>query len=308
MLNGKPVAGEFVKADTLQPANVWDIFLSTPLSDPPAAPVRIVDVSDGQAIFGPLQPAWQDDPQGGLGIENGRVVLNYRDDDSGNITFNIYRDGQPCAQGIRETRWTDPRSGDYQDTVHTYAVAAVDVSSGNVSHLTPSRSYRTEDQKQVIPATAMQNRGGNLVGNNHFENWGRPTDELEANSIQVNRPGHYLIRTEFSNGAGPVNTGITCAVKKLEVRKAVSGEVVASGYLVMPQSGNWNRWDLSSSVSANLNPSDKYTIRIFEDEYSRNMSYLKNNDRYSAGTGGGEQSSNYVNISSVHLLYTDHSD
>jgi hypothetical protein len=302
-LNGKPLTGEFVSANSLQSMNVWDIFLKAPTTPTPDAALRIVDVSNERAICGPLQPVWQDGPQGGLGLESGRVVLNYREDETENVTFNIYRDGQLCAQGIKETKWVDPMSDDYQTAVHSYAVASVDASSGTVSHLTPSRSFRTEDQKLIIEAKDIRNQGGNLVGDSHFENWGQSSDELETSSFQVKQPGRHLIRVQFSNGAGPINTGITCAVKKLEILKAGSEEPVASGYLVMPQSGDWTRWDMSSSVSAVLTPDEKYSIRIVEDNCSRNMSYMNNNESYSAGTGGGDKSSNYVNVSSVYVLF-----
>lgn len=111
-----------------------------------------------------------------------------------------------------------------------------------------------------------------------------------------------MIRAEFANGSGPVNTGITCAVKKLEIRRAGAKQALASGYLVMPQSGDWNRWDMSSPVSVNLKAGEEYTITISQDEYSRNMSYLKNNERYTSGAGGGERSYNYVNIAALHLF------
>ena len=147
-------------------------------------------------------------------------MLHYRHDDAANVIFNIYRDGQLCAKGITQTQWADPLSTDYRDTVYYYAVEAVDSQSGNASHLSPPRCYRTADQEEVILASDMQNRGGTLVASHHFENWGKPDHELLTRSFKVNRSGHYVIRAEFANGSGPVNTGITCAVKKLEIRKA----------------------------------------------------------------------------------------
>jgi hypothetical protein len=179
----------------------------------------------------------------------------------------------------------------------------VDTASGNVSHLSQSRTYRTADQQQVIAARDLRNKGGNLVKGHHFENWGRPDHTLASDSFRVNRAGRFLVRAEFSNGAGPVNTGITCAVKRLEIRKAATGDVVAAGYLVMPQSGDWTRYDLSSAVEAALDPGQDYQLRICEDEYCRNMSYLGSNIRYTANPGGGDDSYNYVNISAVRLLY-----
>jgi len=117
------------------------------------------------------------------------------------------------------------------------------------------------------------------------------------------RSGRYAVRVEFSNGAGAVNTGITCAVKRLEIRETASGRIVGAGYLVMPQSGNWQRFDLSSIVPAELKAGKTYSLRIFEDEYSRNMSYLQHNKRYTAFAGGGDDAYNFVNIASVRLLH-----
>ena len=69
----------------------------------------------------------------------------------------------------------------------------------------------------------------------------------------------------------------------------------------MPQSGDWQRFDLSSIVRARLQAGETYSIRIFEDEYSRNMSYLAENERYTAWPGGGKNSYNFVNIAAIHL-------
>ena len=299
-LNGESVSGEFVEAESLKPSNTWDIYLQKPLEGEESSTIRVVDVTDQRALFAPVQPEWKD----GVSVESDRVVLSFRHEDAENVTFNIYRDGQLCAQNVKDTRWVDPNSSDYRDTVHTYAVTAVDKQSGNVSHPTPSLSCREADQQQIIPAKAMRNRGGNLVGDHHFENWGKTEDELVIKGFRVDRSGDYHIRVEFANGSGAVNTGITCAVKRLEVLEEDSGKVVASGYLVMPQSGDWNRWDLSSMIDASLNHEVSYRLRIFEDEYSRNMSYLQKNERYTGGgAGGGGQCYNYVNIASVHLLY-----
>lgn len=148
----------------------------------------------------------------------------------------------------------------------------------------------------------MQHIGGNLVDGHHFENWGKPEDHLLTKTFRVNRNGCFQIRAEFSNGSGPVNTGITCAVKKLLVLRSDTKDVVASGYLIMPQSGDWRRWDLSSPVTANLSVGVDYSIRLMEDEYSRNMSYLQKNERYTAWPGGDDKGYNYANIAAFRVM------
>jgi hypothetical protein len=327
-LNGKNIGDKFATADSLQPVNQWDIYLKASKEPRHAAPLRMVDVSNDRAIFGPVQPAWDDAGQGAITYHNGSLTLHYHDDDAANVLFNIYRDGQLCARHIRQTQWTDPstdylhldKTHYYSDghiaashpplinsiDMHYYTVEALDAQSGNASHLTPPRCYRGfGDPEEVIPARNMQNRGGTLVAGHHFENWGEPGDQL-LTSFMAGVGGQYVIRAEFANGSGPVNTGITCAVKKLEVRKAASTEVLASGYLVMPQSGDWKRWDMSTPVSVNFKAGEEYSLCISEDEYCRNMSYLKNNERYTALPGGGEKSCNYVNIAALHLFETLH--
>ena len=302
-LNKKSVGVDFVKRGDLQSINDWDIFLKSPDGEPPpAVPLQVVDVNDERAICGPVEPTWADAGQGGITLDHDRLTLNYAHADPANVTFNIYRDGQLRAKGIRELTWTDPASADYSDTVRSYRVGATDARSGNASHLTPAHAYRMPWQTQVIPASALHNHGGNLADGHHFENWGRPGDELLTGPVTVPNPGQYLIRVAFSNGAGPVNTGITCAVKKLEITEARSGRVAAAGYLVMPQSGDWKRFDLSSAVKGKLSPGIDYNMHIFEDEWCRNMSYLQSNERYTSANGGGDTSYNFVNIAAVHVL------
>ncbi len=303
-LNGNPIDGRFVGAGDLQPVNDWNIVLKAPdAAQPPPAPLRVVESHDERTVFAPVQPRWTEDGRGGITLEGDRLTLHYEHADADHVAFDIYRDGQRCVSGIRQTRWTDPDSGDYRDAVHCYRVAAVDGQSGNASHLTPALSYRTSDQSQTIPAQSLRGDDAYLIDGHHFEQWGRPGQELATDALTVNRRGRYLVRAEFANGAGPVNTGLACAVKKLEVRKAGSGETVAAGYLVMPQSGNWARYDLSSAVPAELQPGEPYVLRLSEDEYCRNMSYLQSNVRYTAFTGGGEASYNRVNLAALHLLF-----
>jgi hypothetical protein len=301
-VNGRKIGDGFVPRTALQATNQWDIYLFAPSLTGNPGSLRTVDVTNERAIFGPLQPAWDEAQNHGITVANGKLVLHYQENDAANVVFNIYRDGVLLAKAVHETNWTDNTSGDYLERVHDYAVAAVDPASGNASHLTPARSYLTEQQQVVIPASDLEHQGGNLVDNHHFENWGRPGDRLWTKSFQVACGGRYAIRAEFSNGSGPVNTGITCAVKQLEVQDAGTGKMVGSGYLVMPQSGDWKRWDLSSPVLANLTAGENYIVRISEDDVSRNMSYLKNNERYTAWPGGGGVGYDYVNISALHLI------
>ena len=159
-------------------------------------------------------------------------MLHYRQANAANVVFNIYRDGRLCAEHLKETSWLDPDSSDYTNRIHFYAVEALDAKTGNASHLTQSRFYADTNSQWEIAAKDMKNRGGQLVARQlHFEDWGQPGDELSAD-FTARRSGNYLLRVKFSNGAGPVNTGITCAMKRIEIRRGVpeklSGAVILS--------------------------------------------------------------------------------
>jgi len=301
-LNGKVIGPDFVAADSLQSQNEWDVCLQNPRpSNQDDLLNFITDSQAGRAVFGPAPPQWKNIGQAGLTVENGLLALHFSCADGSNVVFNIYRDGELCARGINATDWVDPHSGDFPNRIHCYAIEALDARTGNASHLTPTRFYTTTNDQWEIPAKAMENRGGSLADDHYFMDWGKPGHELLVKKFTATRSGQYLVRAEFSNGAGPVNTGITCAVKRIEIRKTGSGEMVAAGYLIMPQSGDWQRFDLSSIVRARLEAGEQYAIRIFEDEYSRNMSYLAQNERYTAWPGGGKYPYNFVNIAAIHL-------
>jgi hypothetical protein len=301
-LNGREIGRDFVPADSLPAESRWEIKLGPPDGAKQADVREVKDVSDERTVFGPVQPQWSDEGQGGITADGGRLTLHYRDDEAGNVVFNIYRDGRLCAKAIRDLEWTDPDSANHDEQVRGYAIEAVDERTGNSSHLSPTRRYLSQDQQRTIPARAMENRGGNLVDGNHFENWGKPGDELAVKSFMVERSGRYEVRAEFANGAGPVNTGITCGIKSLEVAPADGKGAVATGYLIMPQSGDWKRFDVSSAVEVELVAGRSYSFRIGEDEYCRNMSCLRHNEHYTAFAGGGDASCNFVNIASLRLI------
>jgi len=301
-LNGKPISDEFIAATVLQNQNLWEIYLQNPADTAEDDGLNLItNVSDERTLFGPLPPRWEHIGHGGITVEHNLLTLHFQPADASAVAYNIYRDGQLCAKGIKGTNWVDPQSADYADVIHFYAVETMDVKSGNVSHLTPSHFYPTANSQWSIPATAMENRGGKLADGRYFMDWGKTADELSVTNVTAKMGGHFAVRVDFSNGAGPVNTGITCAVKKLEIRSTVSGKLVAEGYLVMPQSGDWQRSDWSSIVRADLKAGENYSLRIFEDEYSRNMSYLAANGRYTALPGGGDNDYNFVNIASVQF-------
>ena len=293
VLNGKPVAESFVSPKELHPENQWDLYLVQ--AGPEKGTVHRVDVRNDRALYGPPQPEWEGE---GISVENGKVVLRFTRPAEGAV-LNIYRAGRLIAEGISKNRWTDETADDPASISHSYTLEAVDLQSGNASHLAPFRRWTNEAFRQVIPAREMKNTGGRLACGHHFADWGHPGDELLTRAFEVGRDGRYMVRAEYACGL-PINTGITCGIKYVQLLQSGTGEA-DGGYLIMPHTGSWQHWALSSPVCVLLKAGRKYRLRIAENGSTLNMSYLAKNRSYTALPGGGDAVFNIVDIASVRL-------
>ncbi|WP_146662812.1 hypothetical protein [Anaerohalosphaera lusitana] len=299
-LNDRSITDEFVPADTLDRSSHWQIWLSAPTDSDPGS-INLLQDLGRRKIFGPKQPKWKSIGQGGITLQNGKLKLHFDPNGETNVRFNVYRNGEVFVSNLTQTTWIDPDSADWQEKKYVYAVESVYPDSGNHSHLTPSRFYTSADGVITMKAAQMQNTGGNLVNDHHFENWGKPEHTLTVPQFTIPATGTYMIRAEYSNGAGPINTGVTCSVKKLEIFKEGSSSPIASDYLVMPHTADWTRYLNSSSFKADLKQGTRYTVRISEDDLARNMSCFDHYEPYRSA-GNGTEPYNYVNISNIQLI------
>ena len=301
-LNGHDIGAAFVSVDALLPRNRFEVYLGAGQAADPHALRLITEFDNPQAHFGPAMPQWRNGDAGGITTDGRLLTLHYVCNDP-NVSFTIYRNGRVQARGIRATTWTDPDSADFADQTYGYAVAAVYDVGGNASHLSETRCYVAPGNHFVIPADKLHHVGGDLFEEHHWQNWGQLGHSLTAEHCQTPRDGRYMLRVSFANGSGPISTGITCAVKRVQVVEEQSDRVVADSYVIMPQSNDWTRFDLSSPVFALLEANHSYTVRLFEDGYAHNMSYLEHNRRYTANVGGGDAPYNYVNVAGFELTY-----
>jgi hypothetical protein len=301
-LNGSRIDDAFVPANKLRADNRWEIHLRARGTAPDEETLNRVNVQAADGLYAPLQPEWVGGTKGGISRDNGRVTLRYRsaDADASEVVFNIYRDGRLAAEHIRDTVWVEGPAGDPAGSSSSYTVEAVHLSTGLASHPAPFIRPVSETDQLCIPAAEMKNRGGSLVGEHHFENWGLPAHELLTKPFTVNRDGRYMIQATYSSGM-PINTGITCGIKVLDLLENADGQPVAEGYLIMPHTGSWERWALSSPLCFYLEADREYRLRISENEYARNMSYLKKNERYTLLPGGGSVGYNFVNVAALRI-------
>ena len=254
-------------------------------------------VTDG-AIFAPPTPSIA------LVQAPGPITLTLAGDDRG-ATWSIYRDGVRIAEGLPEgtTTFADPGTSASSPS-HCYAAELVTAS--RASHRSAPACWWGPgfERTRSFGAAAFLAIGGAFVNNHgrdHYEGWGDPGDSI-AVTFTPDFSGPHLVQLSAGNGAGPVDTGVTCGVKRVRVEEASNGAVVAEGYVVMPHLGTWSRWADSSFLPVTLDSSTAYRIVVDMDDFATNMSAFDHFARYTGGEGGANGSFFRVNIDQIKVL------
>jgi hypothetical protein len=296
--NGRAIEGDVIPDDKLRDRNLVELELEAPSA--PSAPLHTIDnVADYRTIFAPRTPSVTNVSSSGSRVV---VAASFAGESSTEITWSVYRDGVRVATGLGAgtTSWTDLDGSSTGS--HCYSVETRWGTSGNASqHAQPACWW---GPIQSVAANDFSVNGGNKVnayGRTFYENWGDPGHEISA-TFTAQRTGEHLVQAVYGNGAGPINTGVTCAIKKATVEELPSGTVVGTGFLVMPQRGDWASWGDSSFVRVNLTKDKSYRVRLSHDDRSINMSAFEHFAAYTGGTGGRGGEFYRVNVAELKLL------
>ncbi len=314
-LNGQ-VINEEIEESMLTDNNDIEVDLvDENLSSLSITEVQATDYNNNyRVLYGPYPPEIEQiilNDQGKLEIH-----FNVNVENANELTLNVYREGKLVAENIpgNSSPWVDEDTNGEQTPSYCYSLESVYTSSGTISQRAKPFCYWGRDSERIYAISAddeqrFQHDGGQRVFNyglTHIQNWGRENDRIVV-EITANFSGRHLIQLLAGNGAGPINTGITCAVKRLQMRDVTSNEIVADGYVFMPHLGTWNRWLESSVVETqrDLIAGQNYQITIFSDDRAINMSSFEHNNYYtgSGGNGGRNGPYNFVNIAQVKLLW-----
>lgn len=296
-LNGSNVTDQVVSAAAMSERNTWEVYLAFPRCKP--GTIKQVVVSDERQLYTPQAPSWPGDAPAITHVD-GLVHLQFEHALPDGIVIDVYRNGQLAASGLRQTHWVDNHSIDHAMKRYAYYLVARDDQTGYLSHSTPSVSSTTAVPALRLSPDKLQATGG-TIASGQIAQWGKPEDVILSDVFTVTTPGAYYLQVVFSNGSGPINTGISCAVKKLELLDATGGEVVQSAYVIMPQSGTWEREDLSNPLVSRLQEGMRYQLRLSEDEISHNMSYLNSNEGYTRNPGGGALPHNRIRVFALQV-------
>lgn len=301
-LNGVAIGGAIEDA-MLEDRNRVDVVLADDGSETQST-LTARDPSDWRAIFAPRTPRITSVSRAGSNIA---IAISANGEDTGTLRFTVYRDEVAIAEDLPGTTASYTDTGADASRSPCYAVEACFVGSGNCSHHSPASCWWGDGGAAIttIGASAMTNAGGSgssSHGRFHYEPWGDPGDSLTVASFRPVRTGPHLLQVTYGNGAGPINTGITCAIKRIVVEDTATGAVVAQGALVMPHLGTWDRWAGSSFVRATLDMARTYRIVIRGDDEMVNMSSFAHFEAYTGGLGGQSGTFNRVNIAELKVL------
>ena len=309
LLNGRLVEGDKLLDGELESQNRVDVFLelALPPDAPTALPLKQVSDDDWRAIYGPKTPrianVSRNGTSGALELELERI-----DEDAAFVEWLIYRDGNLVMNGLPGDANTffDESWNPGSDPAPCYSAALRYRVSGNTSQPSPPFCHwgTSGSRVQTISAVNFEAIGGSFSqahGRGHYESWGDEGHRLAVPAFVAQHSGPHAFQAVFGNGAGPISTGITCAVKHVSIQDVQSGAQVAEGYWVMPHLGSWSRWEDSNLVKASLVAGRTYRIEIAADPYAVNMSAFSHFATY--GAAGGEMGAFHrVNVAAIKVL------
>ena len=299
-LNGDPIDGPLLPTEF---ADGDEVVIALTSESTASKDITIVeDDGDFTKLWAPREP----NLTAARVNDNGLVELAFDAGGEEGVTFNIYRDGEVVKTGVTATSWVDTGSAGWDTKTYCYAVESVFASGNRSHHSKPACVWGEAGERATqLNAFAMMSTGGKWAtdhGRAHFGDWGAPSDRITVSKIRPKTTGAHRLQLVYGNGAGPISTGITAAVKKVTVSTS-AGEVVGQGTLVMPQLGDWSRWADSTFLSVELKSNTNYTVTIEDDPV--NMSFFAHFTPYTASNGGGEGTYNMVNIHALKLLAMD---
>jgi hypothetical protein len=263
----------------------------------------ITDTSDYKRLFGPRSPSISSVNLEAQGV---RVNWDAAGETPAEVSFDVLRDGVVITSALSgvTTSWVDT-SATSGSPSYCYSVRAHFVSSGNTSQDAAPACFWGTGRIASFTADQLTAVGGTLSsthGKVHQDVWGDDGNTLTVPSYTPSHTGAHLLQIVAGNGAGPINTGVTCGAKRLEVRDLADNSVVASGVVVMPQIASWDTWEDSSFLRANLDASHSYSIALLGDATSVNMSAFSHFAQYTGGEGGVSGAYSRVNVAEIKIL------
>lgn len=226
-----------------------------------------------------------------------RVAVHpHRQSDS--VSYSVLRNGKIVAANISSLEWVD--RGRDRNLTNCYSVVARFTSSGNVSQPSAAECVRgTAAQTITIDDPRLSGDARRLAASDGVA---VPTlqlsqgQKLTIRDIRVSEPGTYAVSFVYDNHVGPLNTGITNAVKRLSFTDAKSSRQAVVQMPHIAPDGAAHPVRSSTRAYFTLRPG-LYRLELGD---FINMSALQSNATYSA-QGGQTGPVNEARIAEIRI-------
>lgn len=287
-LNGKEVQGVISEAMLNNPVNTIRVsFGELDKRDQTITMAPHVDpLSHNDArVFAPEAPVSVK-----AELVQGKYLVSFEDGSgkaNADIRYNLFKNGKLVAKKIEDRHWQDNEKANI-DLRNCFAVEAQYLSSGHKSH--HSEPYCLDGKlSQTIPVTDKRVLSNLVpVKDPHLAapvllEWGLSGDSLALRDVKIPADGLYAIQLQYNNRQHTIDSGVTNAVKTLEILDA-KGKLAGRSVVQMPNVQDQGElYPLKSSTETKVRlAKGNYTL-VLGDYF--NMSYLQSNNTYK-GSGG----------------------
>jgi hypothetical protein len=299
-LNGGPLDGFSVSLKNLRPGAVNELRVM--MESARGAPQAVANIPAGdsregtstwrRAVFAPPSPPAPSVMRGQPG-----ATLTWQGIEPG-ASVQIYRNGRQLTADSAGDRFVDRSPG---EGLACYSLTQ----RFDATELTslPSRETCLSDSVLIAASPAgsrglVSNDGAALRVNEDvasYADWGLPSQELRA-IFTPRESGWYRFELQYANANGPINTGITAAVKTVAVRCGSAAEQLGS--VAMPHLGEASAWGFSTGFFFKASSNDACELRIAD---GFNMSYLAHFARYTGGRGGASGALNRADVVAARI-------
>jgi len=246
-----------------------------------------------RAMFAPPPP-----PKPAAKQEGSNVILTWQTIEAG-ASVQIYRNGRQLAASAAGERFVDRARSDRDMACYVLTQSFDDTELASL----PSRETCVSDPNSSAIFTPgndglAPNDGAAyrvMDGVARFVDWGQPSQALRS-TFAPPVPGWYRFELRYSNAHGPINTGITAAVKNVTARCGSQAEQLGS--VVMPHLGEASSWGFSTGFFFEAGSKDACELSVGD---GFNMSYLSHFARYTGGQGGMSGALNRADIAAAQV-------
>jgi hypothetical protein len=261
------------------------------------APAAVATAPGAAALAPLLAPRAPPAPSGAR--SGGLVRLQLPPADAG-ATLELFRDGESLGAVAGESafaeRLAEPRASACYSLGARFAASALESLPGPELCLPAAgiaETVRAGDRRIDAAGAAPSDDG---TGRPQYAEWGAPGERLE---LDFAAPGDGIarLRIEYRNAHGPVNTGITAAVKRVSVRCRPDAEP-QRGAIVMPHVAPGDGPALSTAFLFHVHDGERCHLVLSD---GINMSYLAHFALYTGGAGGRSGPLNRASIRAFRI-------